>query len=959
MKSILIVICFLVITPKPSFAQLTERDSIEYEFDQFLDTLNLDSMSSNTLLNRGFFVSQLFEEWSSSSALIFDNLQWDLLSYCYNRIDTVDTIPHRSIIEGYNTLQNSGSGVNTYALPLIYLKGEYYRDTILSQYRSGASSLTFEPFNLLAVSPTSQFSSQGEVKFRIHPDLIFSNTPISSLFIDFDDGLGFLEHDFSLEKIINVQYPSPGEKNLIFQVVDSTGDTTVSYCMFQIGVVESFLQGGQYAEYLDSTDTLVAVRATSTYNNGISYYYHLGDDQKLNKPVIIIEGFDVTNTKGTNEIAVDFQHYLPKLKAAGFDIFIVNFKDARINLHSNKAQLKGFIKSIYNSTSAAGNFVENHEGIVMAVSMGGIIARMALKELENEGFDHRIRTLITMDTPHKGANVSLCLQKAVIDLINTLPPGLLLNTIVPLEMTKLVFLNGKALGVTIWTIKNAIQSGAAKQMVVMHYQGNQGYLDLQNDLNQLGWPTNCRNVALSCGSNRAISQNLTAGTQMFYTDFKLTPISKRYIFWGKYIPTNSSNYKYWEIRRYNFLGHLQVKKEGIYSSTDDKPWETAPAGRLFKDVTIKNATLVPAAMVPCVSSFDLKNNFFNGSNFTIYNRDIGQGKSYLFSTNKVNVDEIYSLTNSFNGSTTYNVQHPFVFEEPIMVDIILDQEIMTKNYFLQNRIFDKDVDIECSNNIIVGRDVLPPDKYLYEDANYNQNGINLNSTETEKSQPTGDVLVKSGEFLNLEAKSSIKIKSGFKAISGSHLTLKVDGTNPNTRSSASKGYCGRIIQEDNINEGKRVYKLSSLSQEAIWELRGHNVQLYETGSQLVIPDNLKKGQYSLNVTSQGCPVASIVFSVSKLDQSIQNPPKNFVTENESSVRVFPNPSKGRFEIATKQTISKVTIIDPAGSIVSSIYPENNPSKIRINLDKYSAGNYIVKIETIEDEIYFARIIHTP
>jgi hypothetical protein len=41
----------------------------------------------------------------------------------------------------------------------------------------------------------------------------------------------------------------------------------------------------------------------------------------------------------------------------------------------------------------------------MGESMGGILGRIALKQLENEGFDHQIGLYVSYDAPHKGAYV--------------------------------------------------------------------------------------------------------------------------------------------------------------------------------------------------------------------------------------------------------------------------------------------------------------------------------------------------------------------------------------------------------------------------------------------------------------------------------------------------------------------------------------------------------------------------
>ena len=49
--------------------------------------------------------------------------------------------------------------------------------------------------------------------------------------------------------------------------------------------------------------------------------------------------------------------------------------------------------------------------------MGGVIARMAVRQLELEGIDHQVSHLITSDSPHKGANVPVGAQ-AMLDIVD-------------------------------------------------------------------------------------------------------------------------------------------------------------------------------------------------------------------------------------------------------------------------------------------------------------------------------------------------------------------------------------------------------------------------------------------------------------------------------------------------------------------------------------------------------------
>ena len=69
--------------------------------------------------------------------------------------------------------------------------------------------------------------------------------------------------------------------------------------------------------------------------------------------------------------------------------------------------------------------------------------------------------------------------------------------------------------------------------------------------------------------------------------------------------------------------------------------------------------------------------------------------------------------------------------------------------------------------------------------------------------------------------------------------------------------------------------------------------------------------------------------------------------NEELIRVFPNPTKGRFFIDVKNLkgIKEIRLIALSGQIVQSLYPDNNDGIIRFDLDKAKKGIYFLEILT--------------
>ncbi|MCB0482707.1 MAG: T9SS type A sorting domain-containing protein, partial [Flavobacteriales bacterium] len=344
---------------------------------------------------------------------------------------------------------------------------------------------------------------------------------------------------------------------------------------------------------------------------------------------------------------------------------------------------------------------------------------------------------------------------------------------------------------------------------------------------------------------------------------------------------------------------------------------------------------------------DVKRSYFTGSNFYSYNRNNGYGKAYFIDNDITPFDDVYSV----NVAGNENIQHPFVYQEAIIRDIILDQELMVTDYYLQNRTFDKDRDIECGGKMVVGSDVIPSKgypftgkKYLYDPAQYTS--PNLNTTETEKSEKIAPVIVKSGYSLVLEAKDSIKLKPGFKAESGSTFKAIVDGTNPNTRSAKSEvRKCGRII-----SECKGKYSISNRDVSVNWILKGYNVHIEESGKSFSVPEKLSKGQYSLHATSAECPVASIVIVVEGKKEVYSSPESEYINIPDTGLfKIIPNPANESAKIVSWSKIGSYRITNSSGHLVLSNDVEFSLEH-EINMSQFNTGVYLISVTYKNGEI---------
>ncbi len=144
--------------------------------------------------------------------------------------------------------------------------------------------------------------------------------------------------------------------------------------------------------------------------------------------------------------------------------------------------------------------VGNEPNVVLGQSMGGVIARYSLKDMEDNQIDHKTSLYISHDAPHQGANIPLGIQyfaRHMIDQFVSTPAG---------DQN----LNPNDGGsVTIEDLQTLLEAPGTKQL--LSHTINNGFgvdnnSNWQNELELKGYPQQTRNIAISNGSHCANPQ---------------------------------------------------------------------------------------------------------------------------------------------------------------------------------------------------------------------------------------------------------------------------------------------------------------------------------------------------------------------------------------------------------------------------------------------------------------------
>jgi hypothetical protein len=202
----------------------------------------------------------------------------------------------------------------------------------------------------------------------------------------------------------------------------------------------------------------------------------MGSDNLFDRPVILVEGFDFGSGWDENQLGfglvtwnrihgtdplnfpmgLDYRPMLDNLHSAGADLVFLDFAEGTSSIQSKTALL----------THVLGLILDHKEGsmpgVLVGVSMGGVVSRMALCKWETEGTPHCIGQYHSIDAPHLGATLPVSLQALILGLSN-------------LSET----------GQSLW---HALNSSAAHQLLQHHIANNGMHDDMQDVLSNLGWP---------------------------------------------------------------------------------------------------------------------------------------------------------------------------------------------------------------------------------------------------------------------------------------------------------------------------------------------------------------------------------------------------------------------------------------------------------------------------------------
>lgn len=357
------------------------------------------------------------------------------------------------------------------------------------------------------------------ISFTIPSGGIVSNSSamISTIKVDFGDGNG--EQVVQENDVITVVYTQEGTYDWESVLTLTNGTELRSHSKVEIQfplpqyAASPPPPGGGVYSLASQFNIPISGAATVT---GLSSCC----DTVLRKPIIIIEGFNVAppnvlSPQFTNNITAFFTDierlnfgltvtgniFRDDLAAADYDLVFIDFTNGTDYLENNAVIVKEVIHEVNRRKGLAGSDEEN---IIIGVSMGGVLGKLALREMEIAGEDHDTKKFFSFDSPLRGANFPLGMQYALDHLGNMSIFGQELNSINGLQIL------GDALEI--------LESPAATQLFVYHkdyfakeiFTGPSPAKIFFGYFESLGALVNCEHLAISNGSQIGSHQGFAA-----------------------------------------------------------------------------------------------------------------------------------------------------------------------------------------------------------------------------------------------------------------------------------------------------------------------------------------------------------------------------------------------------------------------------------------------------------------
>ncbi len=352
--------------------------------------------------------------------------------------------------------------------------------------------------------------------------------------IDFGDGKGF--RTVQLNQAIPVTYTTAGSKEWRYKIRLAGGFILDSRT--KIDIIDWTnpipIAGSTFCSPFNSTRKITAAKSHLGEYGELNLTIRCSADGIINNPLIVVEGFDIgnlfdpENKYGTTTIE-SFRSSVLGTELNGllfnagreYDIIYVDWINGMDYMERNAFALEEAINWV-NAVKQG-----NEPNVIIGQSMGGVVTRLALTNMENNNEEHDANLFISHDAPHQGANIPDSYQfmyRHLTQMYVKVKSGTRFFNLKLISTDLINKMNGVA---------GMLDQPGAKQLLRYWVAGDYSYdnsshynfyTNLRAMNNNGGYPVLTRNIALSNGSECGATQhNIQPNDYLLKTYFSNKP----------------------------------------------------------------------------------------------------------------------------------------------------------------------------------------------------------------------------------------------------------------------------------------------------------------------------------------------------------------------------------------------------------------------------------------------------
>ncbi|MFC2461538.1 MAG: esterase/lipase family protein [Porphyromonas endodontalis] len=376
-----------------------------------------------------------------------------------------------------------------------YQEGLIKRNGSNLSFMKPSSQRLYQQREVFSLAPKRVVWDTYDVSFVLPPNLIWSNMQgeIRDLRVRFEENAPFKVVKPS--QPISHHYQREGIHRIVFQIRLKDGRSLQSQTNIQIVLPKELRSGSSTTNYIHNEVPIPSKRRVHK-GGTLQICYADPTVRKLRNPLIIAEGFEVSNLGfHENYDLQDFMDYTLDADSinnpfVGFDIVYLDYNCPTDDIWRNAELMRDAIRWVN------ANKEGSSENIVMGYSMGGLVAAIALRQMELANEDHDTKKYISLDSPHCGATVPFAVFAAY-DYFHPL--------VTQSRLYGLITKIKPEIQTSVLNLQALRDAPAVRQMVIAEgrEKDRRVHLDFQKKYRELGLPTKTINIAFSNSSQEA------------------------------------------------------------------------------------------------------------------------------------------------------------------------------------------------------------------------------------------------------------------------------------------------------------------------------------------------------------------------------------------------------------------------------------------------------------------------